>query len=277
MESCTHKTATMAINPRITHHVLGPMHRFYLPPEQCGGQTLILSGREAHHGADVLRLRRGERVTVLNGVGGESLCEVEQVVRRQVTLRVVERRSLPPLPFQLTLLQALPKGKAFETIIQKATELGAFRLVPLLSERVVAAPEGEKKTADKIEKWRLIAIESIKQCGSAWLPRIEPPVTPAHFLARKESFELPLVASLHGGARHPREYFAAYRAERGRLPRSLCVWIGPEGDFTPDEVAMITAAGAQPMTLGRLVLRTDTAATYCLAIINYELQSPLSS
>ena len=251
------------------------MHRFYLPAEQCQASTLVLTGREAHHGAGVLRLRQAERVTVLNGVGGELICEVEQLERRQVRLRVLERRTIPPLPFQVTLLQALPKGKAFESIIQKATELGAFRLVPLRSERVVAAPIGEKETADKIEKWRLLAVEAIKQCGSAWLPQIEPPLTPNQFLARNEVFELSLLASLHGGVRHPREYFSAYRATHGRTPRSVCVWVGPEGDFTAEEVAMITAAGARPMTLGPLVLRTVTAATYCLSIINYELQVPL--
>jgi 16S rRNA (uracil1498-N3)-methyltransferase len=251
------------------------MHRFYLPAEQCQASTLVLTGREAHHGAGVLRLRQAERVTVLNGVGGELICEVEQLERRQVRLRVLERRTIPPLPFQVTLLQALPKGKAFESIIQKATELGAFRLVPLRSERVVAAPIGEKETADKIEKWRLLAVEAIKQCGSAWLPRIEPPLTPKQFLARNEVFELSLLASLHGGARHPREYFSAYRSAHSCIPRSVCVWVGPEGDFTADEVEMITAAGARPMTLGRLVLRTDTAATSCLSIINYELQAPL--
>ena len=250
------------------------MHRFYLPPEQCSEPTLVLSGREAHHGAEVLRLRRGERVTVLDGVGGELLCDVAEVERRQIKLRVVTRHEIPPLPYQITLLQALPKGRAFESIIQKATELGAFRILPLLSERVVAAPSGDKDTAAKIEKWRVIAVEALKQCGSGWLPRIEPPMTPKQFLARNESFELPLLASLHVGARHPREYFAAYRAEWGRLPRSVGVWIGPEGDFTPEEVAIITAGGARPMTLGRSVLRTDTAATFCLSIVNYELQAP---
>src|ERR1043166_8109493 len=168
------------------------MPRFYLPPDQGQAPALVLSGREAHHAVGVLRLRRGERVTVLNGVGGELICNVEQVDRRQVTLGVLERRTVPPLPFQVTLLQALPKGKAFESIIQKATELGVFRLVPLRSERVVAAPAGAKETAEKIEKWRLIAVEAIKQCGSAWLPRIEPPLTPEQFLDRKEEFELPL-------------------------------------------------------------------------------------
>ncbi len=250
------------------------MRRFYLPPEKCLEPTLFLTGREAHHGLRVLRLRRGEQVTVLNGVGGELLCQVEHCDRRQVELSVVERRTIPPLPCAITLLQALPKGKTFDSIIQKATELGAHRIVPLRSERVVAFPSDGKDAAGKMDKWRLVAVEGIKQCGSGWLPQIELPMTPQQFLARNEAIELPLLASLHSGSRHPREYFAAFTAKNGRMPRSACVWIGPEGDFTPSEVAMITAAGAQPVTLGRLVLRTETAATYCLSILNYELQTP---
>src|SRR5207247_564075 len=101
------------------------MPRFYLPVDQCQDATLFLVGREAHHALRVLRLRRGDRVTVLNGVGGELLCEVEQFDRDKVKLSVVEKRAIPPLPYEITLLQALPKGKIIESIIQKATELGA--------------------------------------------------------------------------------------------------------------------------------------------------------
>ena len=165
----------------------------------------------------------------------------------------------------------MPKGKLIESIIQKATELGASRIVPLLSERVVTHLRG--KQTRKTDKWQLVAIEAIKQCGSAWLPKVEPLVTPVQFLVRQEKFDLALIASLQSGARHPREYFRDFLAQQGRAPKSLCVWIGPEGDFTPAEVASIQAAGTLPITLGRLVLRTETAAIYCLSVLNYELQS----
>ncbi len=122
-------------------------------------------------------------------------------------------------------------------------------------------------------KWRSVSIEAIKQCGSAWLPQVESPISPNEFLARKEKFDLPLIASLHTGSRHPREYFQAYRNKHQTPPQSLCIWVGPEGDFTPEEVELITSAGNLPISLGRLVLRTETAATYCLSILNYELQA----
>lgn len=249
------------------------MHRFYLPPEECKTGPLTLAGREAHHALRVLRVRRGDRITILDGAGTDFACEVESFDRDKVHLAIVEQRKAAPLPCQITLLQALPKAKLIESIIQKATELGVARVVPLLTERVVSDLD-EKHAGRKAEKWQQVAIEAVKQCGMPWLPRVEAPVSPADFLARKESFELPLLASLHPGAQHPRVYFRNFEAQHGRRPNSACVWVGPEGDFTPQEIETITAAGALPITLGNLVLRVETAATYCLSIINYEIQAP---
>lgn len=217
-------------------------------------------------------MRPGEPVTVLDGAGGELICEVQDPERDRVPLLVRQRNSLPAPSFQITLLQALPKGKIIEAIIQKATELGVHRVAPLLSKRVSTRLD-PTSAAQKVEKWRGVAIEAIKQCGSAWLPKIEPPLTPGDFLARHEKFDLPLIASLQPGSRHAREYFRQFQATHQRMPGSVCVWVGPEGDFAPAEVAAIQSAGALPITLGRLVLRAETAAVYCLSILNYELES----
>ena len=247
-------------------------HRFYLPPNQCQQPVVLLTGREAHHALHVLRVRPGDATSVLDGAGQELLCEVQDCERRQIRLRVLERHQRPAPRSPIALLQAIPKGRIFDSIIQKATELGAARIVPLLTERVVSQLD-EEGAAQKIEKWRLVAIEAIKQCGSAWLPRIEAPLTPQQFLARGEKFDLPLVASLQPGSRHAREWFRQFQHEHNRMPESICVWIGPEGDFTPAETEAITSAGALPITLGPLVLRTETAAIYCLSIFSYELQA----
>ncbi len=249
------------------------MHRFYLPPTESKAGPLMLAGREAHHALRVLRLRRGDRVAVLNGAGGEFICDVETFDRDKVQLAIVEQKTIAPPLCKITLLQALPKAKIIESIIQKATELGVARIVPLLTERVVTELD-EKHAERKAEKWQQIAVEAIKQCGTAWLPRVEPPISPEEFLARKEQFELPFVASLQPGARHPRNYFRQFETQHGRKPKSACVWVGPEGDFTPEEVREIVAHGALPITLGRLVLRVETAAAYCLSILNYEIESP---
>jgi len=248
------------------------MHRFYLPAVECKTGPLTLAGPEAHHAVRVLRVRAGDQVVILDGAGRELLCRVANFDRDKVHLDVVETKSTPPPPCRITLLQALPKGKIIESIIQKATELGVARVVPLLTERVVVEID-EKRAGRKAEKWQQVAIEAIKQCGLAWLPQVEPAMTPQEFLARKEKFELPLVGSLQPGAQHPRKYFQKFEVEHRRKPQSACVWIGPEGDFTPEEIATITAAGALPITLGKLVLRVETAATYCLSFLNYELSA----
>jgi 16S rRNA (uracil1498-N3)-methyltransferase len=252
------------------------MHRFYLPPENCRGPTLRLDGREAHHALHVLRLKRGEPVTVLDGAGGKFFCTVENAAKVSLTLAVHEKKSTAHLPCSITLLVAVPKAKIIESIIQKAVELGAHRIVPLLTERVVSQLD-EEGAESKREKWRQVAIEAIKQCGAAWLPEIETPITLGEFLKRRDKFDLSLVGSLQKERRHPRECLIGFQAQHKRLPQSVGVWIGPEGDFTPDELQAIQAAGALPISLGRLVLRVETAAIYCLSILNYELNSAASN
>jgi 16S rRNA (uracil1498-N3)-methyltransferase len=168
------------------------------------------------------------------------------------------------------LLVAIPKGKLIENIIQKSVELGAHRIVPLLTERVISQFDNEG-AEHKREKWQQTAIEAIKQCGAPWLPRVEAPQTISQFLARGETIELPLIGSLQTERRHPGDWFQAFQQQHGRRPHSTGVWIGPEGDFTLAELQQIEQSGARPITLGQLTLRVETAAIYCLSILNYEL------
>jgi 16S rRNA (uracil1498-N3)-methyltransferase len=250
------------------------MHRFYLPPDNCRGNSLRLHGREAHHALHVLRLQHGERVTVLDGAGHEFLCDVESAARDSLVLAVREKKFTPAPPCPITLLVAVPKGKIIEDIIQKAVELGAHRIVPLLTARVVTQLDGAGAEG-KREKWQQVAIEAIKQCGATWLPKVDAPQTITEFLAQGEQIELSLVGSLQTARRHPREWIQEFQQQHGRRPHSAGVWIGPEGDFTPAELQAIEAAGAKPITLGALTLRVETAAIYCLAFLNYELRPEL--
>ena len=247
-----------------------PMHRFYLPPENRTGALFTLVGREAHHASHVLRLQQCDPVLVLDGTGHKFFCGVETVSRNEMILRVAKMELVPPPFCEITLFQALPRGKIIESIIQKAVELGAHRIVPLLTGRVVSRLENEG-AEHKREKWQQVAIEAVKQCGAAWLPKIEPPTAIERLLARKETFDLALVGSLQKERRHPRGIFHEFENSNGRSPRSVAVWIGPEGDFTLEELRAIEAAGALPISLGNLTLRVETATIYCLSILNYEL------
>ena len=250
------------------------MHRFYLPPDRSNQLELTLDERESHHAVNVLRVRVGERVAVLNGAGAEYLCEIIVADKKNVRLSVRQKNQHESLPYRITLLQAMTKGKSMDFIIQKATELCAHRIVPLATERSVIQLDAVNARA-KVDKWRAIAIDSIKQCGCPWLPEIELPRTPRDHIGRNEICDIHFAASLQGNMRHPREHIEEFRCENNRVPESISVWVGPEGDFTPAESNAIISSGATPITLGRVVLRSETAAVYCLSVLNYELQWPV--
>ncbi len=247
------------------------MHRFYLPPSRCQNHVLLLTGREAHHAIHVVRLEPGEPVAVTDGLGQDLLCRTRDFARDVVWLEVVERRSVPAPLCDVTLVQALPKGGLIEEIIEQGTELGLRRLVPLLTERVVVQLDAGSAAA-KAERWHSTAVEAVKQCGSAWLPQVDPPLTLKEFLGRSEQFDLSLVASLQPDRQLPRDRFAAFHAAHQRAPRSVAIWIGPEGDFTQPELQSIQTSGAQPITLGRNVLRVVTAAVAALALVAHEIE-----
>ena len=132
------------------------MHRFYQPPSAGRRDRLELAGREAHHALRVLRLQPGERLVVLDGAGHESHCLVEKVSRDSLELKVWEQKFTPAPPCAVTLIVAVPKGKIIEQIIQKSVELGAHRVAPLLTDRVITQLDGEG-AEQKREKWRQVA------------------------------------------------------------------------------------------------------------------------
>ena len=236
------------------------MHRLFSADAPRDAREMVIEGREAHHALHVLRMKRGDAVAVLDGKGGEFASVVRGVGRHSLTVEVNDSKMTERAPYEVTLFQALPKGKAFETILQKATELGAYRIVPLITERVVTR-------AEKHEKWQWVMIDAMKQCGNPWMPILDAPQKFAEAVVRAKEFDLSLVGSLHDGRRHPREWL-----ERTKLC-SVAIWVGPEGDFTAAEMEALMNAGVKPMTLGRLVLRSDTAAISALTIVNYELES----
>lgn len=253
------------------------MHRFYIAPSNWNPAALQLEETEAHHALNVLRLKAGDRVVVFDGRGQEATTEiVAGGSKKSLSLKVVHTAKTPPLPCRIVLAQAVPKGKNMDLIIQKATELGASEIAPLLSERTVVRVEDERGEAEsKRERWQSVAIEAAKQCGQNWLPTVGLPKSPKEFLAeRARDFDLLWIASLQPDARHPRAWLSEFPP--GQPPKSALVLVGPEGDFTPAEISMAKAAGCRPITLGPIVLRTETAAIYCLSVLSYELLNSLT-
>lgn len=248
------------------------IHRFYIPPSQWNPDHLALDEAESHHCVDVLRLRKGDRVVVFNGCGTEVTAEISLLSKREVGLTPLHTQATPPPPARITLAQAIPKGKNMELIVQKAVELGVAELAPLISERTVvrlSAAECE----DKREKWQRVAIEACKQSGQNHLPVVHAPVTLQKFFAAPRPEEMLIIAAIEPSARRLQDLLADWRALRpGREnPASALILIGPEGDFTPAEVGLAKSAGCQPMSLGPIILRTETAAIYSLSVLGHEL------
>ena len=250
-----------------------PDFRAYCRPSEAEPSELRLSSEESHHLVAVNRAQPGDTVVAFDGRGHEWICELVSESKNAAILRVRFAQKIKPLPYDITLGQALPKGQYMDAIVRKATEIGVTRIVPLESDRT-QVHLGNDRQEKKIEKWQTAALEAAKQCGNPWLPEIAPLQKASAFMETCRSYDLKLIASLQLGAKSLKKVLGAYQTASGGLPPKKALWlIGPEGDFTPAEMSLSQSAGFQPVTLGPLVLRCETAAIYALSILSYELQN----
>ena len=243
--------------------------RLFVDPEAMRpvGERIALAEREARHAIATLRLGEGAIVTLLDGEGTIATGRLVDVRKKSASVDILdERRASRPAP-EIWLAVAVLKTKAMDLVLQKAVELGAGRLIPVRAERVVArwGPEDNERRRERI---RLACVDALKQCGGAWLPEIEPPSLLSPSALDRGADVAHIVATLANDAAPLRRALA----ERdGRPTRAWCVWIGPEGDFTSDELETLKTGGARPITLGERVLRAETAALYALAAMSDRL------
>ncbi len=251
------------------------MHRFFVLPTAIQGDRVTLTGPIVHQLTHVLRLRPGERVVVLDDSGWEYTVELERLERKQAEGRIVERARAQGEPHtRITLYQAVLKGERFEWVLQKGTELGIVAFVPLLCARnVIRDPEAVR---NKLARWQTIIREAAEQSRRGRLPRLEPPLTFAEACQQAEaSGGLSLLAWEEKPATSLKAVLQASfapPAPNAQYPISnIQILIGPEGGFTPEEVKLAQAHSILPITLGRRILRAETAGLVAAAAIFYEL------
>lgn len=245
------------------------MPRFFVNKEQIENGSVFLRGDDAHHVARSLRMAVGETLTVCDSEGREYLCRIEDFdADREVRAVILsEEESLCEPPCRITLFQALPKGDKLDTVIQKAVECGASRIVPFESERCIVKvkPEAEER---KTQRRARIAEEAAKQCGRSTLPLVSPTVSFDEMLAEAARAGLVLFCYEGEGTLPIGKVLDAFVAERrgGALP-DVAVIVGSEGGFSPEEAARAKAAGFTLTGLGKRILRTETAPLFALSCI----------
>ena len=241
-----------------------PVDRFYIPPDHWAG--FHLEGDEAHHCSRVMRKSVGDVVEVFDGAGRRAQAGIAGIEGGSVLLeKHREVCAEPPAP-RVTLGIAIPKGKTMELVVQKAVELGVACIQPLVTEHTVVRVDD---VARKQAKWQRVALEACKQCGQDFLPRVEGPQPLGAWLPMRIRDATGIVASLAEGARE----FRGVLEGLDPAPAKIEILVGPEGDFTAGEISAVVAEGFVPVSLGKGVLRVETAVLYCLSVLRYEFGS----
>jgi 16S rRNA (uracil1498-N3)-methyltransferase len=235
--------------------------RFYAPPSAFADQTVTLATDEARHLRDVLRLKTGDEVYVFNGVGREFRCTVSSARRDSAELQV-EAEVEPAKPesqLQLKLCVALLKGEKFDLVVQKATELGVTKVVPLITRYADIHLRDEADATKRVARWQRIALEAAKQSGRAFVPEISAPVAFQTFVDRAKDDGLYVMFSERGGGP-----LSALKAAK-----SVTALVGSEGGWADKEIEQASARDFHIVTLGGRILRAETAAITVTAILQH--------
>lgn len=245
------------------------MPRFFIAESDLetspSGTVVTIRGDDAAHISRVLRMKPGERVTVCDPAGREYDTTVRQTGSSVILDVLSSRMSENEPPYRAVVYQALAKGDRFDTVLQKATELGAAEFVPVISARCTVKLD-PSEYARKTERWQRIVLEAAKQCGRAAVPIVRFPSLYNEALASAAQAELPLFCYEGGGA--PLPVLTAACAH----PGTVSVMIGPEGGWEKEEADLAAAAGMKLTGLGSRILRTETAAPFVLACLSYQYE-----
>lgn len=243
-------------------------YRCFVAPTVWGDGPKRVQDPEAHHLISVLRVTKGDHLTLFDGAGREADVRITGVARDSVRVEIDSQRVVGRPSLRLTLVPALLRPQKMDLVMEKATELGATHIHPVTCEHCVV--QMTPAQADKrVLRWTRIIKESARQCGNAWPPEVRAPVSLCDWLAEEANAGHLLVASLGSDARPLCDALTERRGGNNAIDVALIV--GPEGDFTPDETRIAREAGAVPVSLGAQTLRAETASIAGLAMLVYEL------
>lgn len=245
------------------------MYHFYVENSSVFSDQIHITGADVNHMKNVLRMRQGEKIIICNGQGKDYYCIIDRI-EDQLVVAAIEniKETDSELATKIYLFQGLPKKDKMEMIIQKAVELGVCEIIPVITRRTIVKFEDSKKEQKKMERWQAIAESAAKQSGRGYVPKIAEPVKFHDALKKAAQLEVNLIPyEAADGVDAARKYINGLK-EVG----SIGVFIGPEGGFEQDEVIDAKAAGAHIISLGKRILRTETAGLAMLSILMFTLE-----
>lgn len=243
------------------------MYHFFVEEEQVNGENAYISGSDVNHIVNVLRMKIGEELLISVKGDWDYLCKIEEIENDRVNLKLLECMEQRELPIKLTLLQGIPKSDKIEMIIQKATELGVSEIIPVKTNRVVVKID-EKKTQAKVNRWNAIAQSAAKQSKRSIIPKVLKPQTIDNALEIVKDYGVKLLPYENAdGIKKTKDILNSLDSKN-----NIAVFIGPEGGFEEAEVKKSTDSGFEVITLGKRILRTETAGLALLSNIMIRLE-----
>jgi 16S rRNA (uracil1498-N3)-methyltransferase len=253
------------------------MQHFFVSPSQINGHTIVITGEDVNHIKNVLRMKPGEEISIGNGADdNEYRAGIKELKDDEIICDLLfVKEDGVELPVGITLFQGLPKSDKMDTIIQKAVELGALRVVPVATERSVVKLDA-KKAAAKKERWQKISEAAAKQSKRAIVPEVTLPMTMSEAVKMAASMNAAAIPyELENGMDGMKAFVDRVKSlamDKDAKPE-VAVFIGPEGGFADEEIELAGNAGITPVSLGRRILRTETAGMTVLSILMYALET----
>ena len=249
------------------------MNRFFVKPEQISDKKIILEGTDVNHIKNVLRLQENDKIIICDGQGREFDCIIVNINCNNIITEIISmKESNSELKSKVILFQGMPKKDKMELIIQKAVELGVYEIIPVITKRTIVKLD-KKKEKNKLARWNKISESAAKQARRGIIPKVKEPLTIQRAFEVASEFDLVIIPyELANNMKHTKEIISELNANTTKTIRKIGIFIGPEGGFDDTEIEEALKRGYLTITLGKRILRTETAGLTILSIIMYNLE-----